>query len=265
MRGISCDKAKLTFMGLEHDRRWMVTDAFGTFKSQRDLPGLALIQPEISESHLILNHKVQGSIHIPIDKHGDSVNVTIWEDTCAAIDLGDEIASWLQKVLKADTSYPLRLVRFDTDNRREVDPSYLNGEDAHTAFADGFPYLITSFESLHNLNDHLIASGSEAVPMNRFRSNIIISGVRSFQEDQSHRLYHENGLYELGIRKPCKRCVIITRDQSTGKVVEPGEPLRSLVQVKGKSDRSGAFFGQNATLINGENQMIRVGDRIFLE
>ena len=42
-------------------------------------------------------------------------------------------------------------------------------------FADGYPYLITSMESLAYINEKIM-NPVEAIPMDRFRSNIVIEG-----------------------------------------------------------------------------------------
>lgn len=262
MRGIPCGQAQLTVRGLEYDRNWMVTDENGNFRTQRDLPGLALIIPGIAENELILKHNLHGEIRIPVEKSGDSITVNIWGDSCKAIDQGDEVAAWIKMALNHTSTKELRLMRFDSDYKRKVDDKYLKGEKSHTAFADGFPFLITTRESLQSLNDRLISSGHDAVPMNRFRPNIVVSGAGPFQEDHSQLLRQQGGKYELGIRKPCKRCVITTRNQDTAKVQEPGEPLRTLISMKTIPDNNGAFFGQNATLLKGNGHLIRVGDTV---
>src|SRR5262249_10164008 len=77
-------------------------------------------------------------------------------------------------------------------------------------FGDGLPLLIIWKASLADLNGRL----SEPLPMNRFRPNIVLSGVEPYAEDRMRDLY-SNGV-RLRITKPCTRCVITTTDQMQG-------------------------------------------------
>jgi uncharacterized protein YcbX len=103
------------------------------------------------------------------------------------------------------------------------------------SFADAFPFLLLSEESLADLNRRL----AEPLPMNRFRPNLVIRGVPPFGED-------ELGSFTIGeIRfravKPCERCVVTTTDQET---LERGvEPLRTLSTYR--RTRGEVYFGQN--------------------
>ena len=49
------------------------------------------------------------------------------------------------------------------------------------AFVDGYPFPAISESSLADLNDRLVMRGEEAVPMNRFRPNLVISGSSAWR------------------------------------------------------------------------------------
>ncbi len=53
-RGIALAQAELTPRGLRHDREWMVVTPEGRFLTQRELPRLALIAPDIAGNELRL-------------------------------------------------------------------------------------------------------------------------------------------------------------------------------------------------------------------
>lgn len=53
--GTALDSATLDARGIEHDRRWMVVDAAGGFRTQRELPRMALIHPSIDDGFLRLS------------------------------------------------------------------------------------------------------------------------------------------------------------------------------------------------------------------
>ena len=52
--GISLSQAQLTDRGLEHDRRWLLVDENGMFLSQREHAVLALFQPEMRTSGMLV-------------------------------------------------------------------------------------------------------------------------------------------------------------------------------------------------------------------
>lgn len=261
MQGIALEKGELTVRGLRYDRNWMVIDEEGTFLTQREIPKLASIQIRFSDDHLQFTNSHGNSISVPLEgRRGPHVITEVWGDRCEGIDEGDEISEWLIQTVGKYKNRSLRLVRFRDEFRRDVDKEYLRGEDSHTAFADGFPFLVTNEESLSALNDRLASAGANPVSMDRFRPNIVIKGLAPFQENQIQQLVCADGKFKLGIRKPCKRCKITTVDQQSGGIANPKEPLRTLTQMKTIPDRRGAFFGQNATLVSGEGKEIQRDD-----
>ena len=68
---------------------------------------------------------------------------------------------------------------FDRSPFQLTDEHFLYG----TTLSDGFPILIASEGSLRALNDGLKAKNEPAVPMNRFRPNVVFDGVDAFDED----------------------------------------------------------------------------------
>jgi len=266
MQGIFMDAAKLTVRGLEYDRNWMVVDEEGRFLTQRKLPGLAAIRVDITRDKLKFHHLSGDSFSVPIHKANyEEAEVKIWKDNCEALDEGAEVSKWLTSILGYRKKGYLRLVRFKEAFRRNVDKNYLKGEESHTAFSDGFPFLVTAEESLNRLNERLISSASEPVHMNRFRPNIVIKGLEPFEENKIKTLVSADGTYRLGIRKPCKRCKVTTVDQQTGYIADPREPLRTLSLMNTVANLRGAYFGQNATLLAGARNMINTGDQILSE
>lgn len=76
-----------------------------------------------------------------------------------------------------------------------------------TAFSDGFPFLLTSYESLKALNSAL----PQPVPMNRFRPNIVVAGLEeAFEEDRWAEMDVTGGPRRAAFQapKPCARCKV---------------------------------------------------------
>lgn len=262
LRGIALDAARLTPRGLAFDRHWMVVDEVRRFVTQRELPAMARVSVRLTEDALVLEHAEAAPLRLPLARAGQPrLEVGIWQDRCQALDEGEEAADWLAEALGRPRG-SVRLVRFPDDRRRAVEGDHLQaGEAAHTAFPDGYPLLVASEASLAALNARLAAKGLAPVPMSRFRPNVVVEGAEPFAEADWDALAGEAGV-RLGLRKPCKRCKIITQDQRTGEAPVPKEPLKTLVEMATQPGWRGAFFGQNAILLGGEGETLRVGERL---
>lgn len=237
--GIPLDEAVLTPRGLRHDRRWMIVDADGRFRTQRELPQLATLRPAIDGDRLLLRFGgEEAALPLGADA-GEPMRVTVWRDTvdavCPAPDIDARLSRWLDR--------PVRLVRFPESSLRPCDPAFA-AAGAHTAFADGFPLLVTTEASLAELNDALQERAEARVPMTRFRPNLVVAGVPTRTEDRHGRLQLPHGA-ALDLVKPCDRCIITTTDQETGER-DSNEPIATLSRIRRNPRTRGAAFGQNA-------------------
>lgn len=261
--GIALREAILTAAGLmsEHiyDREWMVVDTQGEFITQRNHPKLALITPRIKADTLELRAPGMLRLEIPLGlPHPDdakTLQVRVWNDTVNAYDCDETTAAWFSNFL----GVPCRLVRFHTDAKRIASTKWTGSIEAPMLFSDGYPMLVISEASLVDLNEKLIAQGRSALPMNRFRPNIVIGGVDAFEEDyaQSFKL----GDATLKPVKPCPRCPVPSIDQATGEFgPDPLDMLRTY-RTDPKVD-GGITFGMNTILLEGEDQLLRVGQEV---
>ncbi|MCC6299917.1 MAG: MOSC domain-containing protein [Anaerolineales bacterium] len=224
-------------MGLDLDRRLMVVTPEGEFLTQRQISKLALITPERNDGVLTLSAPNMDSIQIAIRTSGHSWHVNIWHSKgVQAIDQGDQAVEWLSEFL--DMS--VRLVHIADGYKRLVNSEYAVNEDDHTGFADGYPILLISEESLQDLNSRLEAP----LPMNRFRPNIVVKGCEPYAEDTWNQI--QIGDVKLAIVKPCARCEVTTIDKET--LERRKEPLKTL--GKYRKHKLGAIFGQNAIPLN---------------
>ena len=170
--------------------------------------------------------------------------VNIWKSKGVhAIDQGDESAQWFSDWLGVS----VRLVHVADGFKRKLNPEYAVSEEDHTGFADGYPILIISEESLQDLNSKL----GSVLPMNRFRPNIVVQNCEPFAEDTWKRI--RIGGVEMALVKPCPRCVVTTIDKETLK--KSKEPLKTLATYRNQED--GAMFGMNVIPLNEGN--IKIG------
>ncbi len=215
----------------------MVVDPDGVFLTQRQLPRLAVVQPTLNAEELLLRVGTSEA-RVPLRRGaGETRRVRVWEDDCEAWDEGDEAARLFSDHL--DT--PARLVRIADEFVRPVDPDYAI-RPAQTGFADAFPLLVVSEASLEELNRRLVERRASAVPMGRFRPNVVVAGCGPFAEDEWNSI--RIGEVTLDLVKPCARCVTTQVDQARGVVHDPREPLGTLATFRLRG--LGVMFGQNA-------------------
>ena len=261
LKGVRLKEAETGLRGFKYDREWMITDSDYQFLTQREIEAMATITVSIAKDFLLLQSSKGNELKINLNaKRGESVQVSIWRDTCNAFDEGEAASYWLTDELGYWQGKTLRLVRFCSDRKRPVPAKYLHGREAESAFSDQFPYLITSWDSLKKLNEGLRENGKQEVTMARFRPNIVVSDIASIENKTSLDLISQDGNYEFGLRKPCKRCKITTINQDSGEIIDFKEPLSTLTSLNFSSENYGAFFGQNAILLSDQDCVISVGD-----
>ena len=259
--GIALDAAQLRAEGLEWDRHWMVVDEAGRMVSQREHPRMARIVCAFVEDGVRLScADLDSELILPFAPAAEArrVSATVWRDTVDALDEGDEAARWMTRAV----GLPVRVVRFAPDATRHANRKWTNGADVPTQFADGYPLLVTSEASLADLNARLAAKGAPAVPMNRFRPNLVVEGEGAFEEDFVETMAIDGGAVVLRFAKPCDRCPITTLDHRTGER-DPrwaGEPLDTLMTFRADPRVNGGLtFGMNATVVAGAGRRIAVG------
>jgi uncharacterized protein YcbX len=254
----------LTAAGLAHgsgqfmDREWMVVDAHGGYMTQRDFPRMALVAPTVRDQVLALAFPGMPELLVPLaltPAQAPARRVHIWEDSLLAHDGGDVAAAWFSAAL----GVPCRLVRFDRAAPRAVSQKWTHGVPATTLFSDGYPILVIGQASLDDLNDKLRAAGRDALPMNRFRPNVVIADMEAFEEDYVDTFQLGDAI--LKPVKPCPRCPMPSVDQATGQFGP--DPLDILQRYRAKPELDGALcFGMNTILIAGEGLPVQLGQEI---
>jgi uncharacterized protein YcbX len=238
-RGIALTTARLARTGLEWDRQWMAVDALGAFISQRTHPKLAQIAPAIAGDSLTLTARDLKPLRLPLEPVGEAVSVKVWDDRCVGLDQGDEAAEWVS----AAVGDVLRLVRQAPLLDRLANPQFAGPTPAHVSFADGYPILVCNRASLEDLNSRMPAP----IPMERFRPNIVLTGLAAFEEDWIDAL--QIGAITLRLVKPCTRCIITSTDQRSGE--RSTNPLPVLRKFRFDRALLGVAFGENAVVSSG--------------
>ena len=247
-RGHAKSAVRVSATGFEWDRNWMAVDSHGKFLSQRTHPKLARLVPEITTEALVLRAPELPDLSVPLKRTAEPrVAVRVWDDACAGIDEGDGPAQWLSRFLSQD----VRMVRILPQPERLANPEYAGSEPKPVSFVDGFQMLVCNRASLEDLNTRM----PEPVPMERFRPNLVLSGLPAFAEDRIDCLHL--GEITLRLVKACTRCIITSTDQQTGELTT--NPLPVLRTFRFDRALHGVTFGENAIILSGSGALLERG------
>lgn len=253
-RAVSPGGVRVAPRGLDGDRRWLVVDRTGTFVTQRSHAGLATITAEPTAGGLRLSAPGVADVAIETPSGAERVDVTIWDTRVNAAVADARAHAWLSAVLGSD----VLLVHMDARAER-LKRGIWTAEPLPVTFADAYPVLIATTGSLAALNAEIVRRGGAAVPMARFRPNVVIDCDEAWREDYWKAL--RIGDIEIDLVKPCDRCVVTTKDQVTGESMGK-EPLASLARLRRSADPrvNGVLFGWNS--VPRAPGYVEIGDRV---
>ena len=268
-------------------------DSTHRFLTQRQCPSLATVVSKVEDGFLTLTYtgnksisKKSIKIHVQPSKPTTNLRAGIWSDQVIVDDMGDEAAAFFQSIVDSDpdctsgdegdqrVSSPsmyqnVRLVSHTRNDRLSdrrfvpsVARSWFTDQSPPVALSDGFPILIASQASLDEVNRRLVQQGKEAIPMSRFRPNIVLKSksLEPFEEDKWKVISIGNALFS--IVKACPRCKQSCTDQETGKVSSEPVSIMSTFRAVGP-DVADVFFAQNVVPIT-TNGTIRKGDPVHV-
>lgn len=235
---VPLERVALDNMGPLGDRRYCLARPSGRVFTQRDDASLARLSAQPHDGGLLLEFDGE-RLQVGAADFATAAQLHVWSRQTAA-----RIArNALNAALTRWFGTPLQLARLERPVERQ---------GAMLAFGDAAALLLTNAASLDALN----ASMDVAVPMARFRPNIVLAGAAAFDEDRWQRLRVGSAI--LAPVHACGRCEVTTIDQEVGAVVD-GEPLRTLSRLRMR-DGEPVFGVRYAVAQPGD---IRVGDRAF--
>jgi uncharacterized protein YcbX len=192
---------------------------------------------------------------LPLPRHrsGERLAVRVHQDRCVGLDEGADAAEWASRA----AGEAVRLVRVPAHSERRANPTFAGTVPAPMGFADGFPVLVCNAASLADLNTRLPA----AIPMERFRPNVVLEGLPAWAEDRIDTL--TLGEVTLRLVKPCTRCTIPSIDQRTG---QPSiDPTPALREFRFDKELRGVKFGENAVIVAGIAGEIERGETCHVD
>ncbi len=254
-RGVSVDLAALDRRGMVHDRRWMVVDGTGAFRTLRTLPRFALVHVALDRPNpldaVAMQLTAPGAppLELPLGlDEGPMASVTVWGDPVAAKE-HEEGSRWFSEVLEDS----VRLVYMPEDARRPVGRAARELDSPAgdiLSFADSYPLLLLGSASVTDLSSRI---GHRMSPR-RFRPNVLLGGLNPYAEDDLREV--TIGEVTFDVVSPCTRCSATTVDPETG--VTGKEPLKTLARFRRRG--SDVVLGMNAR--HRTPGTLRVGDRV---
>jgi uncharacterized protein YcbX len=254
LAGVPVDQAEVGPTGLRDDRKFMLVEPDGSFLSQRSLPGMAVLRAELTGDAVRLSAPDAPDLEVPVQYDGKRRDVSLFGKWFGQGIVQDPAADeWFSDRLGRSAA----LVRVTPEHERP-------GWGVHrglTAFGDAHALMITSLSSLDELNARIVERGGDAIPMNRFRPNLVVSGwPEPHTEDKVLRM--TAGPVEIGYSARSIRCAVPTVDQATGDKRGP-EPTRTLASYRREPAYGGGVsFGMKAAVL--AEGTIRVGDEILV-
>lgn len=248
-RGIDLVECVVERRGFVHDRRFMVVDHEGHFRTQRTSPLLATVAVRLDGDVLHLSAAGAGEVMVDLLRasEGREVDAQVWRHRGRYRDQGDAPAAFFTGLLGSES----RLVYMPDEARRRVNPKYAATSEDLVGFADGYPYLVTTTGSLRALE----AEVGAPVPMARFRPNVVVDHAVPWDEDDWRAL--DVGAGRFAVTRPCTRCVVVNTDQRTGeRSLEPLAALGRIRRVPG-----GVAFGTYVAPLE-LGATVRVGDPV---
>jgi uncharacterized protein YcbX len=230
-RGIELVEGLVERRGFSLDRRFMVVDDDGRFRTQRKDARLTSVAVTVDGDRLVASADGIGSVVVELGgaDSGPVRDVNVWHHRGSYPDQGDEVAAFFSQVVGA----PSRLVHMPDTATRRPNPKFGGRQGDRVGFADGYPFLLTTRASLAALQHEM----DELVPMDRFRANIVVDGTEAWVEDEWRSL--TIGAVEFQVAKACTRCVNTTTDQRTGE--RSAEALATLTRIR--RTPAGVTFG----------------------
>ncbi|KAI7865189.1 MOSC N-terminal beta barrel domain-containing protein [Spinellus fusiger] len=277
--GISLQECKVSCIGLENDRRFMIVDAVTKrFLHQRNHAFFALLRPVLDEHRgtLTLTSETEVPLELPLHPDmdpKDGYTVQLWAHHLYAHDMGDEAAQWLDRfIAKHRGMHPIdektqenvRLVTLDMADGIYTRPAHPQLPGTHSPFTDMSPVSFGLLASADQMNKDLLKRGvsqGATVPLNRFRNNLSISSTLPWEEDAW--LVVRVGEVVFYMMRPIARCPMPSIDQDTGirdAWGSNGVTDHLLVTRQFKEKSGNGFFCHDAIPLTSGT--IRIGNRV---
>ena len=234
-------------LGLAFDRRFMVATEKGEMLTARTEPRLCLIQANLTANGINITAPGMPVLSVEYSKLSTEYQKTaIWSTTLNGQKSAEYYNQWFSRYLNK----PCQLLFFGDESER-----FVKNKNSQVGFADGYPILLISHQSLTHLNQKL--GTNHIASMTQFRPNLVVDGCNGFDEDTWKHI--RIGEVEFEVTKPCSRCIFTTINPETAEKNSQQEPLKTLKSFR-QVENGDVMFGQNLVPLN--QGQIKIGDKV---
>ncbi|MDF4792357.1 MOSC N-terminal beta barrel domain-containing protein, partial [Vibrio parahaemolyticus] len=169
--GLSLSSVWVEKQGLSFDRRFMIAKADGSMITARKYPQMVTIKSALLSDGVVFSSLGMEPLKIRYqDFKMQETPATVWKDTFTAYTTTDDADDWFSRVLGQRVE-----LLFSGEQSNRVREKL----GQNVSFADGYPVLVISQASLDELNRR----SSELHSMDQFRTNLVVSDTKPFEED----------------------------------------------------------------------------------
>lgn len=224
--GVDVERAAVTPLGLEGDRRWVVLDAGGTPVTARERPVMLGIRAEPTADGVRLHHHAAA---YDVQRPGPDAETTATAmSRVDRLTVADPAAGrWLSERIGQEVV----LAHQADAQHREIGASHGGLPGEGMSLADAGPVLLVTEASVDRLRDWVAETQGEEwldrdAATRRFRPNVVVDGEEAFAEDRWGRV--RIGDVTLRASELCDRCVMTTIDLDLLETTK--EPTRTLAR-----------------------------------
>ncbi|WP_149276323.1 MOSC domain-containing protein [Pareuzebyella sediminis] len=220
--GLERDTVSFQRSGFIHDRSVAIINAQNKIITGREEPKLLTILSEINDQKLHLTVNSLGRYSFPLpNKDNSPIQIKLFRDSVSGQLFQEEANELISKLLKGSYS----LIYIGNAYRPLLDKR--GGKMGEiTGYADSSPIHLINTKTLNYLNERCSNKFSDQ----NFRPNIVIDGVKPFEED-SWSLISING-FHFRLQERTQRCIFTTIDPETQNRDREQEPLRTIAKIR---------------------------------
>ncbi|OLL22991.1 mRNA cleavage and polyadenylation factor CLP1 [Neolecta irregularis DAH-3] len=272
-RGVRVQQAQLAKTGLKYDRLFMFVqkkiNEDGSIKyikmTQREYPQNILFSEDGKDVLELSISGTRNSIKVPLVPSQEFLShcnrlprVDIWTTNVTPLDMGLEYSLLFTNFFRI----PIHLTYKDPTEKRYVagnlpcSTTVQNGEKVVTSFSDGYPIMLTTEESLCDLNSRLL----KPVEMSRFRPNIVLKGTGGPWVEDHWKEISIGTIGDFYVVSRCVRCVMPNVDPETGIPDTDHQPFKTLQQFR-RIDKGAQV--QGTFQVGDEISVLKTGEHCY--
>ncbi|XP_047480328.1 molybdenum cofactor sulfurase-like [Penaeus chinensis] len=259
--GISVREWSIGEEGLKYDRQWMIVTNSGTTLTQKRLPIMSLIKPNIDLVNGVLQLSFKGeSIAVPLEPQECSTRDAslcrgvVCGDRIRGHDCGPEVGAWLSRVLQQPD---LKLMQQLNKRTGKLDSKGNGSLGESLSFANESQYLVIHRASvrklLKDISEKGLANLTEDELVTRFRANLVLDGGEPYEEDSWEELLLDKIRFK--VQGGCNRCQMVGVIPETGERMK--EPMITLAATRGSYMNFGIHAAAISSVSNNETISVR--------